>query len=105
MVQTEFWYAEEGSRSAGRNTSGRQSRRWWLPSPRVPRMGLSDIERKRLLNQGRVVQQIFKAAKAINDSMLLEMPMPTIIKDALLKVINFEGLNLYAFSLKQIVLH
>ncbi|KAG5099260.1 hypothetical protein JHK82_044312 [Glycine max] len=85
MVQTEFWYAEEGSRSAGRNTSGRQSRRWWLPSPRVPRMGLSDIERKRLLNQGRVVQQIFKAAKAINDSMLLEMPMPTIIKDALLK--------------------
>ncbi|KAG4938955.1 hypothetical protein AAZX31_16G098300 [Glycine max] len=85
MVQTEFWYAEEGSRSEGRNTSGRHSKRWWLPSPRVPRTGLSDIERKRLLNQGRVVQQIFKAAKAINDNMLLEMPVPTLIKDALLK--------------------
>ncbi|TKY58448.1 Rop guanine nucleotide exchange factor 14 [Spatholobus suberectus] len=85
MVHTEFWYAEEGSRSEGRNTSGRQSKRWWLPSPRVPRTGLSDIERKRLLHQGRVVHQIFKAAKAINDNMLLEMPVPTIIKDALLK--------------------
>ncbi|KAK7386846.1 hypothetical protein VNO78_27184 [Psophocarpus tetragonolobus] len=85
MVHTEFWYAEEGSRSEGRNSSGRQSKRWWLPSPRVPRTGLSDIERKRLLHHGRVVHQIFKAAKAINDNMLLEMPVPTIIKDALLK--------------------
>ncbi|KAL2333931.1 hypothetical protein Fmac_015144 [Flemingia macrophylla] len=85
MVHTEFWYAEEGSRSEGRATTGRQSKRWWLPSPRVPRTGLSDIERKRLLHQGRVVHQIFKAAKAINNNMLHEMPVPTIIKDALLK--------------------
>ncbi|CAJ1942017.1 unnamed protein product [Sphenostylis stenocarpa] len=85
MVNTEFWYAEEGSRSEGRNTTGRQSKRWWLPSPRVPRTGLSEVERKRLLDKGRMVHQIFKAAKAINDNMLLEIPVPTIIKDALLK--------------------
>ncbi|KAK7360552.1 hypothetical protein VNO77_02558 [Canavalia gladiata] len=85
MVHTEFWYAEEGSRAEGRNSSGRQSKRWWLPSPQVPRTGLSNIERKRLLHQGRVVHQVFKAAKSINDNMLLEMPVPTIIKDALLK--------------------
>jgi len=105
MVNTEFWYAEEGSRSEGRSTSGRQSKRWWLPSPRIPTNGLSEVERKRLLHQGRIVHQIFKAVKSINDNMLLEMPVPTVIKDALLKVISFECLNFYASSLMQTALH
>ncbi|XP_052210763.1 rop guanine nucleotide exchange factor 14 isoform X2 [Diospyros lotus] len=81
MVSTEFWYAEGGSRGEGR----RQSRRWWLPLPHVPTSGLSEIERKKLLNQGKVVHQVFKAAKSINETVLLEMPVPTIIKDALPK--------------------
>ncbi|KAJ7953304.1 Rop guanine nucleotide exchange factor like [Quillaja saponaria] len=85
MVNTEFWYAEGGSRAEGRNTSVRQSKRWWLPSPEVPKSGLSDTGRKRLLHQGRVVQQVFKASKSINEDVLLEMPVPTIIKDALRK--------------------
>jgi hypothetical protein len=33
-----------------------------------------------------VVYQVFKAAKSINETILLEMPVPTIIKDALPKV-------------------
>ncbi|XP_057477162.1 rop guanine nucleotide exchange factor 14-like isoform X2 [Actinidia eriantha] len=81
MVSTEFWYAEGGSRAEGR----RQSRRWWLPLPQVPTSGLSETERKKLFNQGKVVHQVFKAAKSINESVLLEMPVPTIIKDALPK--------------------
>ena len=85
MVSTEFWYAEGGSRAEGR----RQSRRWWLPLPQVPTSGLSETERKKLLNQGKVVHQVFKAAKSINESVLLEMPVPTIIKDALPKASNF----------------
>ncbi|XP_057744848.1 rop guanine nucleotide exchange factor 14-like [Arachis stenosperma] len=85
MVNTEFWYEEGGSRAERRSTSVRQSKRWWLPSPQVPSTGLSDTERKRLIHRGRVVHQIFKAAKSINDNILLEMPVPTIIKDALLK--------------------
>ncbi|MED6196172.1 hypothetical protein PIB30_044836 [Stylosanthes scabra] len=85
MVNTEFWYEEGGSRAERRSTSIKQSKRWWLPSPQVPSTGLSDTERKRLIHQGRMVHQIFKAAKSINDSVLLEMPMPTIIKDAFLK--------------------
>ncbi|KAJ1396852.1 PRONE domain [Sesbania bispinosa] len=85
MVNTEFWYAEGGSRGEGRNTSTRHSKRWWLPSPQVPKAGLSDTERKRLLHQGRVVRQVFKAAKSINENVLLEMPVPAIIKDALVK--------------------
>ncbi|XP_028755951.1 rop guanine nucleotide exchange factor 14 [Neltuma alba] len=85
MVNTEFWYAEGGSRAEGRNTGAKQSKRWWLPSPQVPKNGLSDTERKNLLHRGRVVNQVYKAAKSINENVLLEMPVPTIIKDALPK--------------------
>uniref|UniRef100_A0A5B7AV64 Putative rop guanine nucleotide exchange factor 14 n=1 Tax=Davidia involucrata TaxID=16924 RepID=A0A5B7AV64_DAVIN len=85
MVNTEFWYAEGGSRAEGRSRSARQSKRWWLPSPQVPISGLSETRRKKLLYQGKVVHQVLKAAKSINENVLLEMPVPTIIKDALPK--------------------
>ncbi|XP_010266409.1 PREDICTED: rop guanine nucleotide exchange factor 14-like isoform X2 [Nelumbo nucifera] len=85
MVNTEFWYEEGGSRGEGRSKSARPSRRWWLPSPRVPRAGLSITEKKKLIHQGKVVHQVFKATKAINENVLLEMPVPTVIKNALPK--------------------
>ncbi|KAK4435606.1 Rop guanine nucleotide exchange factor 14 [Sesamum alatum] len=85
MVDTEFWYAEVGSRAEGRSRSAGQSKRWWLPSPRVPTVGLSDIERKRLLHQGKLIYQVFKAAKSINENVLVEMPIPAPIKNALPK--------------------
>ncbi|XP_059663069.1 rop guanine nucleotide exchange factor 14 [Cornus florida] len=85
MVSTEFWYAEGGSRAEGRSRSARQSKRWWLPSPQVPISGLSDSERKKLLHQGKMVHQVLKAAKSINENVLLEMPVPNIIKDTLPK--------------------
>ncbi|KAL0770550.1 hypothetical protein Bca101_035701 [Brassica carinata] len=77
MVSTEFWYSEVGRRA--------ESRRWWLPSPKVPKPGLSSLVRKNLLEKGNVVYQSFKAAKSINGEVLLEMPVPTIIKDSLPK--------------------
>ncbi|CAK7355907.1 unnamed protein product [Dovyalis caffra] len=85
MVSTEFWYSEVGSRAEGRTKSAKQSKRWWLPLPQVPTTGLSDSGRKKLLNQSKVVYQVFKAAKSINETILLDMPVPTIIKDALQK--------------------
>ncbi|KAM7490809.1 hypothetical protein LguiA_033730 [Lonicera macranthoides] len=85
MVSADFWYEERGSRAEGRSSGPRQSKRWWLPSPRVPISGLSDTERKKLLSKGKLVQQVFKAAKSINESVLLEMPVPTIIREALPK--------------------
>ncbi|KAJ0054456.1 hypothetical protein Pint_02634 [Pistacia integerrima] len=85
MVNTEFWYAEVGSRAEGRNKSTRESKRWWLPLPQVPANGISDVERKKLLSQAKVVYQVFKAAKSINENVLLEMPVPSIIRDALPK--------------------
>ncbi|KAL0310387.1 UNVERIFIED_CONTAM: Rop guanine nucleotide exchange factor 14 [Sesamum calycinum] len=67
MVDTEFWYAEVGSRAEGRSRSAGQSKRWWLPSPRVPPVGLSDIERKRLLHQvrkGKPWEELYKILTA-----------------------------------------
>ncbi|GAA0175984.1 guanyl-nucleotide exchange factor [Lithospermum erythrorhizon] len=85
MVNTEFWYAEVGSRAEGRSLSEGESKRWWLPYPRVPTAGLSDAERTKLVNQGKLVHQVFKAAKAINENILLEMSIPSMISDALPK--------------------
>ncbi|XP_008238005.1 PREDICTED: rop guanine nucleotide exchange factor 14 [Prunus mume] len=85
MVNTEFWYAEGGSRAEGRTKVSRQSKRWWLPVPHVQATGLSDAAKQKLLNQGRVVHQVFKAARSINESVLLEMPVPTVVRDALPK--------------------
>lgn len=101
MVNTEFWYAEVGSRAEGKSRNGGQSMRWWLPSPRVPTVGLSEIERKRLLHQGKLIYQVFKAAKAINNQVLVEMPIPPAIKDSLPKVTypsildNIDGTNFF----------
>ncbi|KAM5586254.1 hypothetical protein ABKV19_005251 [Rosa sericea] len=96
MVDTEFGYVEGGSRAEGRNRTLGQSKRWWLPSPQVPATGLSDTEKNKLLKQGKVVHQVFKAARTINESVLLEMPVPTIIRDALPK--SFEALNQHAVA-------
>ncbi|KAI3792896.1 hypothetical protein L2E82_06788 [Cichorium intybus] len=79
MKNTEFWYEEGGIQAEGRSS------KWWLPMPQVPVDGLSDGERKKLLNQAKLVHQIFKAAKSINETILIEMPIPKIIGDALPK--------------------
>ncbi|QCD90947.1 hypothetical protein DEO72_LG4g1909 [Vigna unguiculata] len=85
MTNMEFWYAEGGNEAEGGDTNAQHSKKWGLPSPKVPKCGLSDTEKKKLLHQGGVVRQVFKAAKSINESVLLEMPVPAIIKDALIK--------------------
>lgn len=87
MTNMEFWYAEGGNKAEGRDINAQHSKNWGLPSPKVPKCGLSDTEKKKLLHQSGVVRQVFKAAKSINESVLYEMPVPAIIKDALAKVI------------------
>ncbi|KAH1106688.1 hypothetical protein J1N35_010456 [Gossypium stocksii] len=85
MVNAQFYYAEVGSRAEGRNKSARESKRWWLPLPQVPKTGLSDTERQKLQCKGKVVYQVFKAAASINENVLLEIPLPSIIRAALPK--------------------
>ncbi|CAA7411141.1 unnamed protein product [Spirodela intermedia] len=92
MVETEFWYAEGRSRTAekaaqggGGGGGGRPGKRWWLPSPRVPEAGLSRSQRKKLGFQGKCVYQVMKAVKSINEQILLQIPLPDAIRDALPK--------------------
>jgi hypothetical protein len=87
MIDTEFWYEESGSRADGRGKSSgpRKSKKWWLPSPRVPEQGLSQLQRKRLVFQAKLVHQILKAAKSINEQVLFHMPIPAAVMDALPK--------------------
>ncbi|PWA98936.1 RHO guanyl-nucleotide exchange factor 14 [Artemisia annua] len=70
MTNTEFWYEEAQGN---------------YPKPQVPVGGLSDGERKKLIKQARLIHQVFKAAKSINETILLEMPIPKIIGEAIPK--------------------
>nr|GEW68538.1 Rop guanine nucleotide exchange factor 14-like isoform X1 [Tanacetum cinerariifolium] len=73
MTNIEFWYEEAKGN---------------YPMPQVPIGGLSDGERKKLIKQARLVHQVFKAAKSINETILLEMPIPKIIGKALPKMLQ-----------------
>ncbi|GMH09628.1 hypothetical protein Nepgr_011469 [Nepenthes gracilis] len=85
MANSEFWYVEGSRYSEGRDGSARQSRKWRFPLPRVPKGGLSENARKKLLCQGNRIHQVFKAAKSIHEGVLHEMLVPEIIKDAVPK--------------------
>ena len=68
--------------------SPNQSRvnRWWLPTPKVPSGGLSTEARKHLHHQRECVNQILKAALAVNAQTLSEMKVPLTYVDSLPKV-------------------
>jgi hypothetical protein len=87
MVDTEYWYEESGSRADGRGKDKGpwQSKKWWLPTPCVPEIGLSQSQRKRLVFQAKLVLQILKAAKSINEQVIFQMPIPEAVMNALPK--------------------
>ena len=66
----------------------RNEDKWWLPAVKVPPNGLSDISRKWLLFQKDSVNQVLKAAMAINAQVLSEMEIPESYIESLPKVIN-----------------
>ncbi|KAF3339807.1 rho guanine nucleotide exchange factor 8 [Carex littledalei] len=65
----EYWY---GSKEAG----PREDEKWWLPTVNVPPKGLSDKAREHLQNLKEKVNQVLKAAMAINANSLAEMEVP-----------------------------
>ncbi|KAF7138440.1 hypothetical protein RHSIM_Rhsim07G0141200 [Rhododendron simsii] len=81
MVSAEFWYTEGGSWAEGRSRRTSSMRRWLVPLPQLPITGLSQNERAKMLNLGKVVHQIYKAAKSINETVLLQLPAPTIASE------------------------
>ncbi|KAK4765367.1 hypothetical protein SAY86_026457 [Trapa natans] len=71
--QNEFWY---GSKNDSESPDQRKDDRWWMPVVKVPPNGLSDSSKKWLLFQKESVNQVLKAAMAINAQVLSEMSIP-----------------------------
>ena len=91
-VDTEFWYVDRGIVMSEKENTGprlslqRQAEKWWLPTPKVPVNGLSEEGNRRLLHQRENINQILKAAMAINGQVLMEMEVPDVYWDSLPKV-------------------
>lgn len=64
--------------------------KWWLPTVKVPANGLSEVTKKWLQFQKDSVNQVLKAAMAINAQVLSEMEIPENYIEALPKVLNTE---------------
>lgn len=91
-TDTEFWYVDRGidmsekeSKAGSRLSMQRQEEKWWLPTPKVPVNGLSEEGRRKLTNQREAINQILKAAMAINAQVLMEMEVPDVYWDSLPK--------------------
>uniref|UniRef100_A0A7N0RH10 PRONE domain-containing protein n=1 Tax=Kalanchoe fedtschenkoi TaxID=63787 RepID=A0A7N0RH10_KALFE len=72
--QNEFYYVSKDASEAEKGK--RKDDKWWLPAPKVPPNGLSDVTRKWLQFQKDSANQVLKAAMAINAQVLSEMEIP-----------------------------
>ncbi|KAK6944961.1 PRONE domain [Dillenia turbinata] len=68
--QNEFWYPSKDE------TDERTDGKWWIPKPKVPPEGLSEMTRRWIHFQKESVNQVLKAAMAINAQILSEMEIP-----------------------------
>ncbi|KAI9109549.1 hypothetical protein K1719_019603 [Acacia pycnantha] len=70
----EFYYVSKDADEGDKNS--KNDDKWWLPTVKVPPEGLSDSARKFLQYQKDCVNQVLKAAMAINAQVLSEMETP-----------------------------
>ena len=82
--QSEFGYISKDSPDSD-NTKGHDEK-WWIPKVKVPPDGLSEASRRFLQYQKDCVNQVLKAAMAINAQVLFEMEIPESYIDSLPKV-------------------
>ncbi|KAJ1690854.1 hypothetical protein LUZ63_015009 [Rhynchospora breviuscula] len=80
--QQEFWYASGNDSHKGIE---RKDNKWWMPTVKVPPSGLSIVSRKWLEYQKESVNQVLKAAMAINAQVLAEMEIPEVYMESLPK--------------------
>ncbi|KAG0454652.1 hypothetical protein HPP92_023944 [Vanilla planifolia] len=83
--KNEFWYVNEDAEDTEKGNAERKDDKWWLPTVKVPPNGLSDVSRKWLQFQKESVNQVLKAAMAINAQVLMEMEIPEAYIDSLPK--------------------
>ncbi|PON88424.1 PRONE domain containing protein [Trema orientale] len=74
--QNEFSYVSKDAPDSEKGNTKRKDDKWWLPTPKVPPDGLSEMSRKFLQYQKDCVNQVLKAAMAINAQTLSEMEIP-----------------------------
>ncbi|KAI9162559.1 hypothetical protein LWI28_028521 [Acer negundo] len=74
--QNEFCYVSKDAPDSEKGNAKRKDDKWWLPTPKVPTNGLSDATRKFMQFQKDCVNQVLKAAMAINAQVLSEMEIP-----------------------------
>ncbi|GAV64464.1 LOW QUALITY PROTEIN: PRONE domain-containing protein [Cephalotus follicularis] len=74
--QNEFHYVSKDAPDSEKGNTKRTDDKWWLPTVKVPPNGLSDMSRKFLQFQKDCVNQVLKAAMAINAQVLSEMEIP-----------------------------
>ncbi|KAF8025591.1 hypothetical protein BT93_F2432 [Corymbia citriodora subsp. variegata] len=73
LNQTEFYYV---SKDEDQSEKTMTDDKWWLPTVKVPPEGLSEATQKWLQSQKDSVNQVLKAAMAINAQVLSEMEIP-----------------------------
>lgn len=96
--QSEFCYvSRDADDSEKGKTTTRKDDKWWLPAPKVPPAGLSEMSRKFLQYQKDCVNQVLKAAMAINAQVLSEMEIPENYIESLPKVPFFFSLLISFF--------
>lgn len=90
--QNEFWYTSKSDEEAeGNIVNQRKSDKWWLPVVKVPPTGLSDGAIKWIQFQKDNVNQVLKAAMAINAQVLSEMEIPDNYIESLPKVMQLSS--------------
>ncbi|CAO2815406.1 unnamed protein product [Amaranthus hypochondriacus] len=72
--QNEFYYVAKDADESEKGS--KREDKWWLPTVKVPVNGLSDVTKKWLQFQKDSVNQVLKAAMAINAQVLSEMEIP-----------------------------
>lgn len=82
----EFFYVSKDADEKEKGNAKRKDDKWWLPTPKVPANGLSEGARKFLQYQKDCVNQVLKAAMAINAQVLTEMEIPESYIESLPKV-------------------
>ncbi|KAI3463329.1 hypothetical protein Pfo_019992 [Paulownia fortunei] len=83
--QNEFYYNSKDDEESQKEKTMRKDNKWWIPTPKVPPNGLSEVTRKWLQYQKDSVNQVLKAAMAINAQVLSEMEIPESYIEALPK--------------------
>ncbi|CAH9075749.1 unnamed protein product [Cuscuta europaea] len=81
--QNEFFYVSKDD--PDQKGKSRKDDKWWIPTPKVPSNGLSEASKKWIQSQKDAVNQVHKAAMAINAQVLGEMEIPESYIDSLPK--------------------